>query len=107
MESLYCAKTLLPPDSFDVDAAYQDICNIVKKVAKNTIPRGYRNNYIPCWDAECEFFYRNFLQFSQRDDLSLAAAVLLAKLAESRGIDSPKQSEASTFHTLVKRHGVF
>ena len=42
------AKTLLPPDSLDVDAAYQDFCNTIKKAAKKTIPRGYRNNYIPC-----------------------------------------------------------
>ena len=35
------AKTLLPPDSFDVDAAYQDFCNTFKKAAKMTIPRGY------------------------------------------------------------------
>ena len=35
------AKTLLPPDSLDVDAAYQDFCNTIKKAAKKTIPRGY------------------------------------------------------------------
>ena len=51
------AKTLLPSDSLDVDAAYQDFCNTIKKAAKNTIPLGYRNNYIPCWDAECESLY--------------------------------------------------
>ena len=28
------AKTLLPPDSLDVDAAYQDFCNTIKKTAK-------------------------------------------------------------------------
>ena len=28
------AKTLLPPDSLDVDAAYQDFCNTIKKAAK-------------------------------------------------------------------------
>ena len=39
------AKTLLPSDSLDVDAAYQDFCNIVKKAAKKTISCGYRNNY--------------------------------------------------------------
>ena len=42
------AKTLLPPDSLDVNAALKDFCNIIKKAAKKTIPRGYRNNYIPC-----------------------------------------------------------
>ena len=53
------AKTLLPPDSLDVDAAYQDFCNVTKKAAKKTIRRGYRNNYIPCWDAECESLLRD------------------------------------------------
>ena len=45
------AKTLLPPDSFDVNAAYQDFCNTIKKAAKKSISRWYRNNYayIPCW----------------------------------------------------------
>ena len=50
MEWLHCfeekfAKILLPPDSLDVDAAYQDFCNTIKKAAKKTIPRGYQNNY--------------------------------------------------------------
>ena len=70
----------MPPDSLDVDAAYQYFCNIIKKATKNTIPRGYRNNYIPCWDAECESLYRTFLQSHQGDDSSLAATTVLAKL---------------------------
>ena len=74
------AKTLLPPDSLDVDAAYQDFCNNIKKAAKKTIPRGYRNNYILCWDAECESLYKTFLQSPQGNDSSLAATALLAKL---------------------------
>ena len=74
------AKTLLPPDSLDVDAAYQDFCNTIKKAAKKTIPRGYQNNYIPCWDAECESLYKTFLRFPLEDDSSLAATALLAKL---------------------------
>ena len=81
------AKTLLPPDSLDVYAAYQDFCNNIKKAAKKTIPRGYRNNYIPCWDAECESLYKTFLQSLQGDDSRLAATALLAKLEESGGID--------------------
>ena len=78
------AKTLLPPDSLDVDAAYQDFCNTIKKTAKKTIPCGYRNNYIPCWDAECEFLYKTFLQSPQGDDSNLAATALLAKLDRKR-----------------------
>ena len=78
------AKTLLPPDSLDVNVAYQDFCNTIKKAAKKTIPRGYRNNYIPCWDAECESLYKTFLQSPQGDNLSLAATALLAKLDRKR-----------------------
>ena len=65
------AKTLLPSDSLDVDVAYQDFCNTIKKAAKKTISRGYRNNYIPCCDAECESHYKTFLQSPQGNDLSL------------------------------------
>ena len=78
------AKTLLPPDSLDVNAAYQDFCNIIKKTTKKTISCGYRNNYVPCWDAECESLYKTFLQSPQGDDSSLAATVLLAKLDRKR-----------------------
>ena len=74
------AKTLLLPDLLDVDVAYQDFCNIIKKAAKKTIPCRYRNNYILCWDAECESLYKTFLQSSQGDDSSLAATALLTKL---------------------------
>ena len=60
------AKTLLPPDSLDVDAAYQDFYNTIKKAGKKTIQKTsqkrYRNNYIPCWDTECESLYKTFLQ---------------------------------------------
>ena len=78
------AKTLLPPDSLDVDVAYQDFCNTIKKAAKKTIPRGYQNNYIPCWDAECESLYKSFLQSPQGDDSSLAATALFAKFDRKR-----------------------
>ena len=71
------AKTLLPPHSLDVDAAYQDFYNTIKKAAKKTIPRGYQNNYIPCWDPECESLYKTFLQSPQGDDSSLAGTALL------------------------------
>ena len=67
-----------------MDAAYQDFCNIIKKAAKKTISRGYQNNYIPCWDAECESLYKTFLQSPQGDESSFAARALLAKLDRKR-----------------------
>ena len=48
------------------------------------LSRGYRNNYIPCWDAECESLYKTFLQSSQGDNSSLAATALLVKLDKKR-----------------------
>ena len=74
------ATTLLPPDSLDVNAAYQDFYNIIKRAAKKTLPRGYRNNYNPYRDADCESLYKTFLQSPEGDDSSLGAAALLAKL---------------------------
>ena len=44
------------------------------------MPCSYQNNCILCWDAECEFLYRMFLQSPQGDNSSLAATALLAKL---------------------------
>ena len=78
------AKTLLPPNLLDVDVAFQDFCNIIKKAAKKTISHRYQNNYILCWDAECESLYKTFLQSSQGDHSSLAATALLAQLDRKR-----------------------
>ena len=75
---------MLPPDSLDVDAAYQNFCNTIKKAAKQTIKCWYRNNYIPCWDTDCKSLYKTFLQTPQGDDSSLAATALLAKLDRKR-----------------------
>ena len=77
-------KTLLLPDSLYVDVAYQDFGKTIKKAAKKTIPRRYRNNCVSCWDAECESLYKTFLQTPKGDDSSLAATALLAKLDRKR-----------------------
>ena len=76
------AKTLLPADSLDVDAAITR--TFVTPLRKQPKRCGYRNNYIPCWDAECESLYKIFLQSPQGDESSLAATALLAKLDKKR-----------------------
>ena len=48
----------------NVEEAYQDLCSAVIKAAKRSILCSHRNNYIPCWDKECESFYCAF--FDQR-----------------------------------------
>ena len=101
------AKTLLPPDSLDVDAAYQDFWNTIKKTAKKTIPRGYRNNYIPCSDAECESLYKPFCSLLRETTQVWLLQLCLPHLTESAGIDGPRQFGALTSHTLVEKRGVF
>ena len=101
------AKTLLPPDSLDVDSGYQDFCNTIKKAAKTTIPHGYRNNYIPCWDAECEPFIKPSCSLLRETTQVWLLQLCLPSLTESGGIDGLKQFGALTSHTLVEKHGVF
>ena len=59
-------------------------CNIISKAAKKSIPRGRRNIYIPCWDAECEDLYQTFLHSSNGDQSSKAATTLLSRLDKKR-----------------------
>ena len=101
------SKTLLPSDSLDVDAAYQDSCNTVKKAAKTTIPRGYRNNYIPCWDAEWKSLYKLSCSLLRETTQVWLLQLCLPSLTESGKIDGPRQFGALTFHTLVKKYEYF
>ena len=77
------AKTLLPPDSPDVDQVYQDFCTIISSAAKRSIARGRRNNHITRWDSECENLYRVFL-ISDENNSSRAATALLTRLDRKR-----------------------
>ena len=81
------SQRLLLLNSLDVQEFYE----IIKKAAKKTILRPYRNNYIPCWDVECESLYKIFLQSPQGNDLSLAATALLTLFDRKREIDGLKQ----------------
>ena len=101
------AKTLLPPNSLDVDAAYQDFNNTIKKAAKKTIPRRYRNNYIPCWDAECKSLYKTFLQSLQGDESSLADTSLLAKIDRKRRDRWSEAVKSINFSHSSRKRGVY
>ena len=101
------AKTLLPPDSLDLDAAYQDFCNTIKKAAKKTITRGYRNNYIPCWYENVNPSIKPFCSLLRQTTQAWLLQLCFPSLTENGGIDGPKQFGALTSHTLVEKHGVF
>ena len=78
------AQDLPSPDSSCVDKAYQSFCSAIFAAAKISVPRGRRNNFHPCWDAECENLYQSFLGASQGGASSTAASALLARLDEKR-----------------------
>ena len=63
-----------------MNLAYQDSYNVIRRAAKNSIPRGYRNNHIPRWDAECENLYRTFLQSPEGSDPNEATTAPLVRL---------------------------
>ena len=41
------------PESADITNSHAEFQNYIYKIALNTIPRGYRTNYIPGWDRTC------------------------------------------------------
>ena len=99
------AKTLLPPDLLDVNAAYQDFCNTIKKAAKKTMPRGYRNNYLPMQSVNLSIKPScNLLRETTRAWL---LQLCLPSLTESGGIDGPRLFGTLTSHTLVEKREVF
>jgi len=46
------AKDLPSPNTRYIDKAYQYFSNLIITAAKRAIPRGRRNKYRTCWDAE-------------------------------------------------------
>ena len=44
----------LPDPSNHKSTAYEAFTSMLSSSAKQSIPRGRRNNYIPCWDSECD-----------------------------------------------------
>jgi len=53
-------ERLLPPDTSNIERAYQDFCESLLSAAKQCIPRGRWKNYVPCWDKECETLDHSF-----------------------------------------------
>ena len=101
------AKSLLPPDSPDVDLAYQDFCNVVRTAAKNSIPRGRRNNYISCWDTECENLCCAFLQSLEGSTLTRLPLSCSSGSTKNAEIDGSRQFRLLIFRTLAEKHGVY
>ena len=101
------AKILLPPDSLNLDATYQDFCNTIKKAAKKTIPRGYRNNYVRVGLQSVNPSIKLSCSLLRETTQVWLLQLCLPSLTRSGGIDGLRQFRALTSHTLIEKYGVF
>ena len=101
------AKTLLPPDSLDVDAAYQDFCNIIKKAAKKLSHAGIEITIFRVGMQCVNPSITPFCSLLRETTRAWLLQLCLPSLTENGGIDGQRQFEALTSHTLVEKLGVF
>ena len=101
------AKTLLPPDSLDVDAAYQNFCNTIKKAAKRLSHAGIEITIFRVGMQSVNPSIKPFCSLLRKTTQFWLLQLCLPSLTESEGIDGPKQFGALISHTLVEKRGVF
>jgi len=77
-------KRLPPPDTPDIERAYQDFCESLLSAAKQCIPRVRRKNYVPCWDKECKTLYRSFIRAPVGTASDRATSSLLSRLQQKK-----------------------
>ena len=94
------AKSLLPPDSLDVDVAYQDFCNTIKKAVKRL---SYVGIEITIFCVGMQSVNPSIKPFCSLLRETTQAWLLQLCLTESRGIDDLRQFGALTSHTLVEK----
>ena len=52
--------------------------------AKQSVPRGYQKNYIPCWDEECQQLYKHHIAATSSEGSEATANILIKHLDEKR-----------------------
>jgi len=70
---------LPPPDTINIEKAYQDFCESLLFAAKQCIPHFVAKNYVPCWDKQYETLYRSFIRASVGSDSDRAVSSLLSQ----------------------------
>ena len=101
------AKTLLPPDSLDGYAAYQDFCNTIKEAAKRLFHADIEITIFRVGMQSVNPSIKPFCSLLRETTQVWLPQLCLPSLTESGGIDGSKQFEALTSHTLVEKRGVF
>ena len=92
-------------DTIKLDVAYQEFCRAMFSAARETIPRGRRRNYTPCWDEECESLYKDFTSAPEGSESRMTASALLQNLTKKDEGDGTRLSNPLTLPTLVAEHG--
>ena len=101
------AKTLLPPDSLVVDAAYQDFCNTIKKEPKRLSQAGIETTIFRVGMQSVNPSIKPFCSLLRETTQVWLLQLCLPSLTESGRIDGPRQFGALTSHTLVEKREVF
>ena len=91
-------ERLLPPDTSNIEGAYQDFCESLLSAAKL---RGRRKNYVPCWDKECETFHCSFLRAPVGTDSDRAASSYYLDLNRTSWSDGREFSAPSASRALA------
>ena len=75
---------LLPPDTTNIDKAYQELCESLLFAAEQCIPLSRRKTYVPCWDKECETLDCSFLRTPVGTDSDRVASSLFSQLDDKK-----------------------
>ncbi|KAI5726259.1 hypothetical protein M8J77_025912 [Diaphorina citri] len=87
---------------------YQRFCGAVISTAKKCIPRGYRKEYVPGWNKECEELYEQYIESGEQeigDELlqTLGAARRVKWLDTVENMDFKKSSRKAW--TVLRKLG--
>ena len=69
----------------DLDTSYKAYCSMLINTAKQSVPCGYQN-YIPCWDEECQELYEQHTasMLASSEGSEARANILIKRLDEKR-----------------------
>jgi len=97
-------ERLPPPDTSNIEMAYQDFCESLLYAGKQCIPRVHRKNSVSCWNKECETLWTD----SDRDASSLLSRLVQKKQERWEEAENPidfSHSSCMTLRTINKLTG--
>ena len=69
---------------YDVNSIYKSFCHAIISAAKKSIPRGCRDQYIPCWSAETSRAYENYKSAPTAEEAQILGDLLINMLDVQR-----------------------